>query len=157
MEAPKDVDFKRKQISSTCEKRFKMSMVNKSESNQKKNRLILERKIELLNDWRKRKDYFTHSKLALKYNIGESTVFDIIHSEEKLRQEYAQRKTYRKELTTKSFKRSDWPELDEVLAIWFIQEREKGTPISGSMIATKALIFHLKIKERLISEWKLSL
>ena len=91
----------------------------------------------------------------MEYKVSESTVFGIIHSEEKLRQEYAQRQANGKTLTTKSLKHSDWPELDLALKIWFFQEREIGTPISGPMIATQALIFHSKIKARLMSDWKI--
>ena len=54
MEAPKTSDLKRKQISSTCEKKIKIS-IDEDTKRKKNNWLTLERKIQLLNDWHDKK------------------------------------------------------------------------------------------------------
>ncbi|XP_023225692.1 tigger transposable element-derived protein 2-like [Centruroides sculpturatus] len=46
----------------------------------------------------------------------------------------------------KSMKESDFNELSEALYIWFRQTREKGMPISGSILQEKALKFYEEFK-----------
>ena len=47
----------------------------------------------------------------------------------------------------KTIKRPILETLDEALWIWFCQEREKGTPLSGPLIKEKAYLLHLKLND----------
>ena len=43
--------------------------------------------------------------------------------------------------------------MDEALILWFMQERENGTPISHNYLLTQALFFNNKIQAKQVEEW----
>lgn len=46
----------------------------------------------------------------------------------------------------KTMKKSDFENVGEALYLWFVQQREKGTPISGPMLKEKALNFYSQLR-----------
>ena len=96
----------------------------------------------------------TKVSLATKYMIDESSVRGIIKSEDQIRDSYAQmgsNASNRSKLNISKF-----PELDEALILWFYQEREKGTPISGGMILSQAKLYYTQIQEELLKRFNIS-
>ena len=64
--------------------------------------------------------------VASEFNVGKSTVHDIVKSEEKLQ-------AFQKEITDgncvkkqKTVKRADLTELDKAVYLWSVQQRSKG-------------------------------
>lgn len=83
--------------------------------------------------------------IMLKYSIGKSTVNDIIKKEESLKNF----KMGKSELgisnsakATKTMKGGMYQKLDSALYLWFRQQREKGTPVTGPILLEKATEFH---------------
>lgn len=42
--------------------------------------------------------------------------------------------------------------VDEALWMWFVQERRRGTPISGPILIEKALVIHGKIENAIVGK-----
>ena len=81
--------------------------------------------------------------IMLKYSIGKSTVNDIIKKEESLKNF----KMGKSELgisnsakATKTMKGGMYQKLDSALYLWFRQQREKGTPVTGPILLELALL-----------------
>ena len=81
----------------------------------------------------------TLQSVADEYDVGKSTVHDIVKSEEKLQ-------AFQKEIKDgdcikkrKTVKKADLLVLDKSVYLWFVQQRCKGTPISGPLLTSKAL------------------
>ena len=47
--------------------------------------------------------------------------------------------------TRKTMKAAKDTKLDEAVAMWFVQKRSEGVPISGPILMAKALQFHTKL------------
>ena len=47
--------------------------------------------------------------------------------------------------TRKTMKAAKDKKLDKAVAMWFMQKRSEGVPISGSILMAKALQFHKKL------------
>ena len=45
----------------------------------------------------------------------------------------------------KTMKAAQDEKLDEAVAMWFMQKRSEGVPISGPILTAKALQFHMKL------------
>ena len=85
------------------------------------------------------------TEIMHQFNIGLSTVKDILKSEEKLKS-FKLAKTEmgisKSTKTVKSMKTGMFAKLDDALYIWFRQQREKGVPITGPILLEKASEFH---------------
>ncbi len=110
--------------------------------------MTLELKIQILNDWSESKSHITKADLARKYKRNESTIRNIINSENAIRKAFSELSSKRKNCT-----QSKCLEIDEALRLWFYQQREKGVPISGPILKSQALLFHNKIKESKLACW----
>ena len=82
------------------------------------------------------------TSVALEYDRPKSTVYDIVKSKEKL-------KAFLKEIEDGScvkkrriVRRANLEDLDKAVYLWFVQQRCKGTPISGTLLMGKALQLH---------------
>ena len=85
------------------------------------------------------------ASIMLQYNIGKSTLNDIIREEKK----FLDFKSEKEELGmigaakhTKKIKSGTFDKLDQALYIWFRQQREKGCPITGPILMEKASEFY---------------
>lgn len=86
----------------------------------------------------------TPNKLAAEFNVGTSTISDWKKNRVKLEQQ-ARSLTAPELKKIKTIKSSYYEDLDEVLFIWFCQQRNLGMPISGPMIQSKAQEFFKKM------------
>lgn len=85
------------------------------------------------------------SLLMNQYNIGKSTLNDILRNEDKLKKFKAEKEGLGipgAAETAKQIKGGNFDKLDSALYIWFRQEREKGCPITGPVLLEKASEFH---------------
>lgn len=86
-------------------------------------------------------------KIAADYGVGETTVGDWRRNRNKIEQ-FSSVKCV--DLTTsdrKSMKKSEYEKTSEALFLWFSQQRQKGSPISGPILQEKALFFRNKLDE----------
>jgi hypothetical protein len=84
----------------------------------------------------------TKAALARDYGVGNSTIGDIIKSKDKI-DKFFQDIDCKKTLSCrKTVHRAKDDNLDKALKKWFLQERDKGSPISGDIIIEQAKIFH---------------
>ena len=95
----------------------------------------------------------TLQSVADEYDVGKSTVHNIVKSEEKLQ-------AFQKEIKDgdcikkrKTVKKADLLALDKAVYLWFIQQRCKGTPISGPLLMSKALQLYLSQQKRSWQIW----
>ena len=79
------------------------------------------------------------TSVAAEFNTAKSTVHDIVKNKVKLQ-------TFLTELQDgdcikkrRIVRRADLEELDKAVYLWFVQQRCKGTPISGPLLMGKAL------------------
>lgn len=119
--------------------------------------LPLTQKLEILD---KLKEGKSPTEVSVEYNIGRGTVYDVKKNEDKLRYYTSQADsnlTKRKNIT-----KGEKNKLDVALYRWFIQQRSKGLPLSGTIIKEKALLFNQKLggddqfvaSEGWLSNWK---
>ena len=85
------------------------------------------------------------SSVATEFGVGKSTVFDIKDSREKIIK-------FTGEAQDDSFltnwcivRRADDDGHDRAIHHWFIQERRKGTPISGILVMEKARLLYQQL------------
>ena len=88
-------NFKRKQnYQGICEKKLKDSLAISKENTglckNSRDSMILELKIQILNDWSDSKSHLTKADLARKYNRNESTIRNIIKSENAIRKAFSE-------------------------------------------------------------------
>ena len=87
-------------------------------------------------------------KLAKEFNVGKSTISDW------KRQRSEIDKFVRSTMSMKiienrcTLKKSRFSQVDEATYLWFLQERERGTPLSGPIIREKARQLHEKFQEK---------
>ena len=84
------------------------------------------------------------SLLMNQYNIGKSTLNDILRNEDKLKKFKAEKEGLGipgAAETAKQIKGGNFDKLDSALYIWFRQQREKGCPITGPVLLEKASEF----------------
>ena len=84
---------------------------------------------------------YSLTKVGMQFGIGKSTVHDIIKQKLKLKDFVAERERENAS-TRKKMRLSDDDALDKAVYLWFVQERSKGTPISGPLIMEKARMLH---------------
>ena len=94
--------------------------------------------------------------------VGKSTVNDWQRNRNSL-QDYCMQVESQKVLKSHCTTRKPTNEIvDDALWVWFIQQRRKGTPISGPILKEKALCFHKKLENQAefvasdgwLSRWK---
>ena len=83
--------------------------------------------------------------LSKELGLGRYTICDIKQNEDKLvtfveKLDSAEASTMRKTMKAAQDKK-----LDEAVAMWFMQKRSEGVPISGPILTAKALQFHMKL------------
>jgi predicted DNA-binding protein YlxM (UPF0122 family) len=104
----------------------------------KRKRLSIDDKLEVL---KRIKLGHSQVKIAEKYGVGKSTISDIKHDGDKI-YEFANKLPGANALKErKSLKWTDHSQLEDAFCIWFNQEREKGTPLSGPICIEKARQF----------------
>lgn len=97
------------------------------------------------------KEDYSYSVICHKYGIGKSTVSDIKNGEDKILSFKDRMITFDKR-TAKCMKLGKFIEMDEALYMWFRQEREKGCPVSGPLLAEKAnILYNLLYPENLVT------
>ena len=94
--------------------------------------------------------------------VGKSTVNDWRRNRNSL-QDYCMQVESQKVLKSRCTIRKPTNEIvDDALWVWFVQQRRKGTPISGPILKEKALCFHKKLENQAefvasdgwLSRWK---
>lgn len=85
------------------------------------------------------------AKLADEYEVGNTTVRDIIKNREKILQFASTADSSSGLNKRKAMKESTFSSLDSCLFEWFQQKRAEGVPISGVILSQQAQIFHKKL------------
>lgn len=88
----------------------------------------------------------TIKKLAAEYGVGEVTVGDWRRNRQNL-EKYSSGKCSENASDRKCMRKSEYEKTSEALFLWFSQQRQKGSPISGPMLQHKALLFRKEFKE----------
>ena len=121
-----------------------MSSVAPAPTPQKRKRSVLSirQKLEICD---RARNGWTYSRISAEYGIGKSTVFDIIKSEDKLKtfQSQLQNEDYTKK--RRIVRTADFPAVDKVVFLWFVQERAAGVPVSGPALMAKAALMYRKL------------
>lgn len=104
-------------------------------SKRKHTTCTLQEKIEVLNRLDKGE---SATKLAVEFGVGKATIADWKKNRTKIEQfcTSSSKKTLENRQTSKT---SKFDKVDEALFLWFVQEREKETPLSGPIVQEKAL------------------
>ena len=84
---------------------------------------------------------YSYTIIATEFQIGKSTVFDIVKQKDKLRSYIAEREADDGS-SRKKMRVADDDSLDRAVYLWFTQERAKGCPISGPLIKENARMLH---------------
>lgn len=101
----------------------------------KHNTLTLKDKLETL----KRLDSGESvTKLAKELNVGKATICDWKKNRAKL-QQYCTTSSESTLENRQTARQSQYDKVDEALFLWFSQERERGTPLSGPIVQEKAI------------------
>ena len=97
------------------------------------------------------------SSIATEFGVGKSTVFDIKKSREKIMKfatEALDECSIKKRCIVR---RADDDSCDNAMDLWFTQERNKGTPISGVLVMEKArLLYHELYPDKSEDDFKAS-
>ncbi|CAG4958097.1 unnamed protein product [Parnassius apollo] len=86
------------------------------------------------------------SSLASEYGVGRSTIYDIKKNRENIQKFMSTTDCGPGKRQT--LKKAKHPEVEEALYMWFRQERNKHTPISEPILATKAKFFYKEITKK---------
>ena len=82
---------------------------------------------------------YSYARITAEFQIGKSTVFNIVKQKNKLRSFIAERDDGS---SRKKMRVADDDSLDRAVYLWFTQERSNGCPISGPLIMEKARMLH---------------
>jgi hypothetical protein len=110
---------------------------------EKRKRLSIDEKIEVL---KRIKLGHSQIRIAEEFGVGRATVSDIKRDSEKIYEFANQFPNVKSLKDRKSLKWADHKEVEDAFCLWFNQEREKGTPLSGPICMEKALQFALQIE-----------
>lgn len=103
-------------------------------------------------------------KIAQDFNVGKSTVGDWKKNRKEIEQWCTTQASTSGIKKRKTMKKGGFEELSEALFLWFVQNREKGVPISGPLLKEKALQFYKDLgnedkefcaSEGWLEKWKL--
>lgn len=86
-------------------------------------------------------DKFTN--LANEYGVGRATIHDIRKNQDKIKYFCESRDNVKS--VRKTLRKGEFPQVEDILYAWFIQERNRHTPISGEILKEKPKIFYEKI------------
>nr|XP_031848459.1 jerky protein homolog-like [Nomia melanderi] len=86
------------------------------------------------------------AKLAKIYGIGKATITGIKNQKDAIENYLLQADTFDVPINRKSMMVPKYKNVDDAVFQWFLQNREKGVPISGPILCEKALEFNEKLK-----------
>lgn len=86
-------------------------------------------------------------RICNELNVGKSTVNDWRRNRESLQDFCTQVETDKALTDRRTLKKPTNELVDDALWLWFMQERRRGTPISGPILKEKAIFFHSKLEE----------
>lgn len=86
-------------------------------------------------------------KICNELNVGKSTVNDWRRNRESLQDFCTQVETDKALTDRRTLKKPTNELVDDALWLWFMQERRRGTPISGPILKENAIFFHSKLEE----------
>jgi transposase-like protein len=91
----------------------------------------------------------TIKKVASDLGVGEVTVGDWRRKRAEIEKWFSQRASVcdSEILNRKTMKKGEFEQTSEALFLWFVQMRDKGSPISGPILQAKALEFHKHFNE----------
>lgn len=81
--------------------------------------------------------------LAKKYGVGRATTHDIRKNSDKIKTFFKKNENVKS--ARKTLKAGEFPQVDDSLYLWFLQERNRHTPISGEILKGKARFFYRNI------------
>lgn len=84
--------------------------------------------------------------LAKEYNVGRATIHDIKKKKDDIESFF--KKNDSNVSARKTLKTGEFPQVEEALYAWFMQERNRHAPISGELLMEKAKIFYRKIMNK---------
>ncbi|KAL1490490.1 hypothetical protein ABEB36_013175 [Hypothenemus hampei] len=94
------------------------------------------------------------TQLAARYDVGKSTISDIKKKRQEILDYTSQQPSTSKSTERSTLKKAWNPEVEEALHSWFLQQRSKGTPISGEILREKAVLLRLKkVRQHTITEY----
>lgn len=88
----------------------------------------------------------TLTSVANVYGVGRATVHDIRKNSDKIKSFCKTNENLKSKRQTLKF--GENPKVDESLYAWFLQERDRHTPISGEILKEKARDFYRKITKK---------
>lgn len=83
--------------------------------------------------------------LSKTYGVGRATIHDIRKNSEKIKTFCGKNENLKS--LRKTMKTGEFPQVEDSLYLWFLQERKRHTPISGEILKEKARFFYRKIME----------
>lgn len=114
-----------------------------SGTKRKRNVLTLEKKLEIVNALKKGA---TASALSVQFDVPRTTINDIKKQSDDIVKFASQMESQDgRPRQRKVMKKATNVALDTALYLWFIQKRSEGIPLSGPIIAEKALFFNQKL------------
>lgn len=119
---------------------FVPSMASSSTAGKKKRKrtvLSIETKLEIL---KKIDQGGSLASIAEEFVVGKSTIYDLKASRQKIMKFVAEtqnEKCLKKRCTVR---KADDDAFDKAIHLWFMQERHKGTPISGVVLMEKEIL-----------------
>lgn len=117
--------------------------IRKLKAGKKRVSLTIEKKIEIINRHEKGE---TQRALSQEYNIGRTTISDIIKRKYKFFKFVSMNVDKEENLKRRrTLRRTVHKELEEKLLAWYNESREQGQHISGPMISAKAQLMHKEL------------
>lgn len=113
--------------------------MNSKDKKRKRIVVSIETKIEALKRLDKGESF---KSIALHLGVGEVTVGDWKRNRAQIEKYFADKTNCSQ--VRKTMKHCEFEKTSEALFLWFTQLREKGSPVSGPMLKSKALDFHKK-------------
>lgn len=109
----------------------------------KRNVLTLEKKLEIIEHLKKGA---TAVGLSVQFDVPRTTINDIKKNADEIVKYTSQMESYDGRVKKrKTMKKPANEALDNALYLWFIQKRSEGIPLSGPIVAEKALQFNTKL------------
>lgn len=109
----------------------------------KRNVLTIEKKLEIIKELNKGVSAVT---LSGQFQVPRTTINDIKKNADHIQKFASQMETHDGQpKQRKTMKKAANEALDEALYLWFVQKRSEGIPLSGPLVAEKALFFNSKL------------
>lgn len=117
-----------------------MDSPSTSGTKRKRNVLTLEKKLEIVNALKKG---VSASALSVQFDVPRTTINDIKKQSEEIIKFASQMESQDGRPKQRKVMKKAYNEvLDTALYLWFVQKRSEGIPLSGPIIAGKALFFN---------------